>query len=487
MKLLELLKGVNFELISGSQEVLVNHIQYDSRKIMEGDLFVCLTGFEVDGHNYVDKAIEAGAKVILCEKDIDINIDGITVVKVKEGRKALAIMSANYYGQPAKKLKLIGVTGTNGKTTTVYMLKAMLEKAGKKVGLVGTISNYIGDKEIKSNRTTPESLELQKLFKDMVDSGCEYCVMEVSSHSLYLNRVHGCEFEVGIFTNLTRDHLDFHKTFENYYDAKFKLFLKSKISVINIDDDYGYRIVRDIENIGNKQVITYSLKDESDFKGTHVVFKEGDIHFKVNNIDFNSIMPGEYNIYNALGAIAAISSLNIDNKYIQQGLLNVVVPGRCERIGYKYDIPYDIIIDFAHTPDGLKNILETLKDYTKNRLIAVYGAGGDRDRLKREELGRIGTELADLAIITSDNPREEDPMDIIKEILAGVNKTNYLAIEDRREAIKLALSMAEEGDVVVLAGKGHEDYIETINGKIHFDEREVVDEILLNKRKNRGV
>lgn len=483
MKLLDLLKGVDYELLEGTVEKEVNHIQYDSRKVNEGDLFVCLTGFEVDGHDYANKAIEAGAKVVLCEKKIDIKSEGVTVLLVNEGRKALAIMSANYYGHPTKSLKLIGVTGTNGKTTTVYLLKSMLEKAGKKVGLVGTIANYIGENKLKSERTTPESLELQKLFKDMVDANCEYCVMEVSSHSLQLDRVYGCEFEVGIFTNLTRDHLDFHKSFDNYYNAKFKLFERSKASVINVDDDYGYRVLKDVEKLENKEIKTYSINNNSDFKASDLMLKEGDIHFKINGEEFNSVLPGEYNVYNALGAVGAMSILGISNESIRKGLLDVVVPGRCERIGYKYDIPYDIIIDFAHTPDGLKNILETLKGFTKNRLIAVYGCGGDRDKVKRAELGRIGTELADLAIITSDNPREEDPMAIIKEIVAGITKSNYLAIENRVEAIKLALGMAEEGDVVVLAGKGHENYQITNEGVIHFDEREVVDEILISKKK----
>ncbi|EEH97641.1 UDP-N-acetylmuramoyl-L-alanyl-D-glutamate--2,6-diaminopimelate ligase [Clostridium tertium] len=483
MKLLDLLKGVDYELLEGTVEKEVNHIQYDSRKVNEGDLFVCLTGFEVDGHDYANKAIEAGAKVVLCEKKIDIKSEGVTVLLVNEGRKALATMSANYYGHPTKSLKLIGVTGTNGKTTTVYLLKSMLEKAGKKVGLVGTIANYIGENKLKSERTTPESLELQKLFKDMVDANCEYCVMEVSSHSLQLDRVYGCEFEVGIFTNLTRDHLDFHKSFDNYYNAKFKLFERSKASVINVDDDYGYRVLKDVEKLENKEIKTYSINNNSDFKASDLMLKEGDIHFKINGEEFNSVLPGEYNVYNALGAVGAMSILGISNESIRKGLLDVVVPGRCERIGYKYDIPYDIIIDFAHTPDGLKNILETLKGFTKNRLIAVYGCGGDRDKVKRAELGRIGTELADLAIITSDNPREEDPMAIIKEIVAGITKSNYLAIENRVEAIKLALGMAEEGDVVVLAGKGHENYQITNEGVIHFDEREVVDEILISKKK----
>ena len=483
MKLLDLLNGVNYEVIKGKVEREINNIQYDSREIKEGDLFVCLSGFEVDGHNYAQNAVEAGAKVILCEKEIEINSENVTVLLVKEGRKALANMSANFYGNPAKKLKIIGVTGTNGKTTTVYLLKSILEKAGKKVGLVGTISNYIGDTKIESHRTTPESLELQKLFRDMVDADCEYCVMETSSHSLYLDRVYGCEYEVGIFTNLTRDHLDFHKTFENYYDAKFKLFERSKASVINVDDDYGYRILKDVEKLEDKLIKTYSIKNESDFKATNIELKDGDIHFNVNGETYNSVLPGEYNIYNVLGVISTMRIIGIEDKYIKEGLLDVVVPGRCERIGYKYNIPYDIIIDFAHTPDGLKNILETLRGFTKNRLISVYGCGGDRDKVKRAELGRIGTELSDLAIITSDNPRQEDPMLIIREIVVGISKSNYVAIENRKEAIKMALDMAEEGDVVVLAGKGHENYQIINEGTIHFDEREVVDEILASKRK----
>ena len=478
MKLLELLNGVKYEIEGGSLEAEINHLQYDSRKILEGDMFVCLKGFEADGHEYAQKAVDLGAKVIVCENDVDIKGDNITIIKVKEGRKALAIMSANYYGHPSKNLKLIGVTGTNGKTTTVYILKSMLEKAGFKVGLVGTIANYIGDEKVKSERTTPESLELQKLFSDMVDKGCEYCVMEVSSHSLELDRVYGCEFEVGIFTNLTRDHLDFHKTFDNYYNAKFKLFDRSKTSVINIDDNYGYRVLNDVKEIEGREILTYSINNESDFKASNIELKQSDINFIVNNTEFKSSLPGEYNVYNALGAIAALNSLGIKEEFIKEGLKNVVVPGRCERLGYKYDIPYEIIIDFAHTPDGLKNILETLRGFTTNRLIAVYGCGGDRDRVKRAEIGRVGSEIADLAIITSDNPRNEDPMEIIKEIISGIKKTNYLAIENRAEAIKLALSMAEPGDVVVMAGKGHEDYQITNEGVIHFDEREVVDEIL---------
>ena len=304
--------------------------------------------------------------------------------------------------------------------------------------------------------------------------------MEVSSHSLELDRVYGCNFEVGIFTNITRDHLDFHKTFDNYYNAKFKLFERSKVSVINIDNSYGYRVLNDVDTLG-KKAVTYSIENSSDFRAENIRLEEKDIIFDCNGTSYKFVLPGEYNIYNALGTIAAARELNISEECIKAGLLDVVVPGRCERIGDKYDIPYEIIIDFAHTPDGMKNILETLKSFAKNRLIAVYGSGGDRDKVKRAELGRVGSEIADLVIITSDNPRHEDPMAIIKDIVVGIEKTNYLAIENRSEAIRLALKMAEPGDVVVLAGKGHETYQINNEGVIHFDEREVVDEILSGK------
>jgi UDP-N-acetylmuramoyl-L-alanyl-D-glutamate--2,6-diaminopimelate ligase len=482
MKLLELLDGVKYKLVKGNLDKEIEKVQYDSRKINKNDIFVCLSGFEVDGHKFANKAIEAGASVLICEKDLDFdNIsDEVTVIRVEEGRKALAIISANYYGHPTKKLKLIGVTGTNGKTTSVYILKSILEKAGEKVGLIGTIANYIGEEKIKSERTTPESLELQKLFKDMVDKGCKYCVMEVSSHSLHLDRVYGCSFEIGIFTNLTRDHLDFHGTFDNYYNAKFKLFERSNTSVVNIDDNYGYRVLSDLNKLC-KKVVTYSIKDSSDYKAYDINLEEKDIIFKVNGVEYKFVLPGQYNIYNALGVISAVKTLGIGDEAIKRGLLDVTVPGRCERIGNKYNVPYEIIIDFAHTPDGLKNILETLRAFTKNRLIAVYGSGGDRDKVKRAELGRVGSEIADLVIITTDNPRNEEPMDIIKEIVAGIEKTNYLAIENRVEAIRIALEMAEPGDTVVMAGKGHETYQINNDGVIHFDEREVVDDILRGK------
>ena len=479
MKLLEVLDGVSYKVIKGSLDKEIINIQYDSRKVSEADIFVCLSGFEVDGHDFAFKAIESGATVIICEKDIDFdNIsDDITILRVEEGRKTLAIMASNFYDHPTKKIKLIGVTGTNGKTTSVYILKSILEKSGEKVGLIGTIANYIGDEKIESSHTTPESLELQKLFKLMVDKGCKYCVMEVSSHALALDRVYGCHFEVGIFTNITRDHLDFHKTFDNYYESKFKLFERSEHAVINVDNNYGYKVLSDLEKLG-KDVVTYSINEESDYKATDIALDGQNTMFTVNGTRYEFVLPGDYNVYNALGTIATAKILGLSEENIKAGLLDVVVPGRCERVGVKYNLPYELIIDFAHTPDGLKSLLETLRKLTKNRLIAVYGSGGDRDKVKRAEMGRIGSELADLVIITSDNPRKEDPIAILKEISCDIQKTNYLAIEDRVEAIRLAMDMAEEGDVVVLAGKGHETYQIMPEGKIHFDEREVIANIL---------
>ena len=479
MKLLEVLDGVSYKVIKGSLDKEIINIQYDSRKVSEADIFVCLSGFEVDGHDFAFKAIESGATVIICEKDIDFdNIsDDITILRVEEGRKTLAIMASNFYDHPTKKIKLIGVTGTNGKTTSVYILKSILEKSGEKVGLIGTIANYIGDEKIESSHTTPESLELQKLFKLMVDKGCKYCVMEVSSHALALDRVYGCHFEVGIFTNITRDHLDFHKTFDNYYESKFKLFERSEHAVINVDNNYGYKVLSDLEKLG-KDVVTYSINEESDYKATDIALDGQNTMFTVNGTRYEFVLPGDYNVYNALGTIATAKILGLSEENIKAGLLDVVVPGRCERVGVKYNLPYELIIDFAHTPDGLKSLLETLRQLTKNRLIAVYGSGGDRDKVKRAEMGRIGSELADLVIITSDNPRKEDPIAILKEISCDIQKTNYLAIEDRVEAIRLAMDMAEEGDVVVLAGKGHETYQIMPEGKIHFDEREVIANIL---------
>jgi UDP-N-acetylmuramoyl-L-alanyl-D-glutamate--2,6-diaminopimelate ligase len=484
MILKELLEGLNYEVVQGSEDISVNEVNYDSRFVKREDLFVCIKGFQVNGHKYASAAIEKGAIAIVCEDTVECENENVTVIKVKDSRKALAIIGCNFFGNPSKKMKIIAVTGTNGKTTTTFMLKTILEKAGKKVGLVGTIANYIGSEKLDTERTTPESFELQKLFHEMVIKGCEFCVMEVSSHSLALDRVYGIEFEAGIFTNITRDHLDFHKTFENYYAEKFKLFERSNLSVVNIDDNYGKDVVRDLKKQGKDNIVTFSIKEESDFKAYDEKCGSKHIGFKLNlnkEEDFIVGMPGEFNIYNSLGAIATMYKLGISLDNIKKGIEEVVVLGRCEMVGREYNLPYTIILDYAHTPDGLDNILKTAKGFTENRLISVFGCGGDRDKVKRPQMGKIGTDISDIAIVTSDNPRTEKPMSIINDVLAGIDKDNYEVIENRKEAIKRAIEIAEAGDVIVIAGKGHEDYQILNTGKIHFDEREVVDEILKDR------
>ncbi|EGT4143528.1 UDP-N-acetylmuramoyl-L-alanyl-D-glutamate--2,6-diaminopimelate ligase [Clostridium perfringens] len=484
MILKSLLKGLDYEVIKGNEESKVQNIRYDNRKIEQGDAFVCVKGFKVDGHSFIGDAIKKGANVLIVQEDVSVQED-ITIIKVRDTRKALAIMSSNYFGNPKDKLKIIGITGTNGKTTSAFIIKSILEKAGFMTGLIGTIANYIGNKKVDAVRTTPESYELHELFKNMVDAGVEYCVMEVSSHSLELDRVYGIQFEEGIFTNLTRDHLDFHKTFENYYNAKFKLFERSNHSIINLDDPYGANIVKDIEERGVKtKVSTFSIEKESDFKAFEIKSHSNGSEFKVNleSIEEFSInIPGEYNIYNSLGCIICAYNLNIPMDKIKEGLSDVVIPGRCELVAKEKNLPYSIIIDYAHTPDGLENILSTVKAFTKNRMISVFGCGGDRDKVKRPQMGKIGCELSDIAIITSDNPRSEEPMDIINDIVKPLNYDNFVIEVNRKEAIRKAMNMALEGDVIVIAGKGHETYQILKDETIHFDEREVVYDILEGK------
>lgn len=484
MILKSLLKGLDYEVIKGNEESKVQNIRYDNRKIEQGDAFVCVKGFKVDGHSFIGDAIKKGAKTLIVQEDVSVQED-ITIIKVRDTRKALAIMSSNYFGNPKDKLKIIGITGTNGKTTSAFIIKSILEKAGFMTGLIGTIANYIGNKKVDAVRTTPESYELHELFKNMVDAGVEYCVMEVSSHSLELDRVYGVQFEEGIFTNLTRDHLDFHKTFENYYNAKFKLFERSNHSIINLDDPYGANIVKDIEERGLKtKVSTFSIEKESDFKAFEIKSHSNGSEFKVNleSIEEFSInIPGEYNIYNSLGCIICAYNLNIPMDKIKEGLSDVVIPGRCELVAKEKNLPYSIIIDYAHTPDGLENILSTVKAFTKNRMISIFGCGGDRDKVKRPQMGKIGCELSDIAIITSDNPRSEEPMDIINDIVKPLNYDNFVIEVNRKEAIRKAMNMALEGDVIVIAGKGHETYQILKDETIHFDEREVVYDILEGK------
>lgn len=340
--------------------------------------------------------------------------------------------------------------------------------------MIGTIANYIGDEKVPSHRTTPESLELHEMFKKMTDSGVTYCVMEVSSHSLSLNRVYGIEFSQAIFTNLTQDHLDFHGTFENYYNAKLILFKNSGNSIINIDDQYGKRVYDDAAN--NK--ITYGIENKSDLRAENIVMHsrgiEFDLIYKNEKMRINLNIPGRYNIYNALGSAAACLNEGVSLEEVKRGLERVFVPGRCEIVTKGYNLDFEVIVDYAHTPDGLENILKTVREFTKGRLITVFGCGGDRDKTKRPIMGKIASTLSDITVITSDNPRTEEPGAIIKDILKGLTNDNYVVIENREEAIKKAMSIAKKDDIIVVAGKGHEDYQELKDRVIHFDEREVI-------------
>lgn len=483
MLLQDLLKDLKYEVVNGSVSTEINKICYDNRKIEKNDIFVCIKGFATDGHKYALSAVQSGASAVICEDDIDGIANDVTIIKVEDTRKALAVMGAQYYGNPSKKLRMIGVTGTNGKTTSTMIIRDVLTKAGHKVGLIGTIANYINDEKFKTERTTPESLELQELFAKMVDRGVEYCVMEVSSHALALDRVYGIDFDEAVFTNLTRDHLDMHKTFEAYYEAKFKLFRMAKNCIVNIDSEYGRRVVDDLkkENL-NKNIITFSTKDEADYKAEKINLEAIESEFVVNNKKYSIDIPGLYNVYNALGCIAVCNLINLPYEKIEAGLSEVSVPGRCQRVGKKHNIDFSIIVDYAHTPDGLENILSTVKQVTKGRLITVFGCGGNRDTVKRPQMGKIASDLSDFVVVTSDNPRKEEPSKIIEDIMAGIdNKENCVTIESRYDAIKKAISIAEKDDSVVIAGKGHENYQILKDETIHFDDKEVVEEILSSR------
>lgn len=478
MKLKDLAAGIDYKIVKGSEDIEIDKISYDSRNVKKNELFVCIEGYNTDGHKYIDSAVEKGASAIICTK-LPEKLPECTILLVENSRKALAAAAANFYNHPVQQLKIIGITGTNGKTTSSYMIKAILESAGYKTGLIGTVANYIGDKKLITHRTTPESLELQELFCEMVESGVTYCIMEVSSHSLYLDRVYGIEFNEGVFTNLTQDHLDFHKTFENYYQAKLILFKNSVNSIINMDDEYGNRVYKDAVN----KKVTYGIDAKSDVKAENLSMHSRGVDFDLvylnNSIQIKLNTPGRYNVSNALGSAAACLMEGLSLEQIKAGLEGLkAVPGRCEAVDTDYSLDFDIILDYAHTPDGLVNILKTTREFTKGRLIAVFGCGGDRDKTKRPIMGGIGTELSDIAIITSDNPRSEEPKAIIEDILKGVKGNNYEAIEDRTEAIKKAIAIAEKGDVIVVAGKGHEDYQILKDKTIHYDEREVIAKIL---------
>lgn len=472
MKLEQLIGGYPGLLSPVPQNISIKDICYDSRKVTEGSLFVCITGFVTDGHRYAKNAANSGAAVLICEHETEADIPSVLV---DDTRKALAYLADQFYGHPSGKMKLIGVTGTNGKTTTTYLVKRILEDAGYRVGLIGTNQNMIGNAVLPSSRTTPESLELQELFSEMVQQKVDYVVMEISSHSLELSRVAYCEIDVGAFTNLTRDHLDFHKDMEHYYQAKAKLFDLCKTGVINIDDDAGIRMIEHCKCVP----VSYGVDNAADVYaydmefGSESSFFTGNILGKEARITVNT--PGKFSVYNGLCAIGICTVCGISAEYIVKGLSEMKgVCGRAEVL--PLGKPYTVMIDYAHTPDGLENIIRSVRGFAKGRVVTLFGCGGDRDRTKRPVMGRIAGELSDFCIVTSDNPRSENPEEIIREIETGISGTGceYVVIVNRREAIGYSLQHARPGDVIILAGKGHETYQILADGTIHFDEREVV-------------
>lgn len=478
MLLQKLLTGLENQIISGSIDIDISGIAYDSRKVKKGFVFVCVEGYKVDGHSYIDSAIQNGASAIIVQKNINAK-QCVSVIKVDDTRLALSHISNLYFDNPSKKFNLIGVTGTKGKTTITYMIKSILEARGQKTGLIGTISNKIGEEVLPAERTTPESYDLQELFSYMNKFGADSVVMEVSSHALELHRVSKSDFDIGIFSNLTQDHLDFHKNFENYFNAKAKLFKMCKKGIVNIDSSYGEQMLK--KAVGC-EVVTYGIEKDADIKAYDIKKSSEGVHFKLRskwgNHDINVNIPGEFSVYNALAAIGAACLMNIPFEDIKKGLEMVNVPGRAEII--EIDKDFTVMIDYAHSPDSLKNILEAVKEYAPGRVVCLFGCGGDRDRAKRPIMGEISGKMADYTIITSDNPRTEKPEEIIDEIEVGIKKTNaaYIKIVDRKEAIKHAIMNAKPKDIIVLAGKGHETYQIFDDKSVHFDEREIIREIL---------
>ena len=481
MKLRELLKDIEIISSKGDLDVEINGIVYDSRKTKKGNLFICISGYTQDGHKYISDALQKGAAAFIVEKDVDVK--GASVVKVQSSRTAMPLLASTFYNNPTQRLRLVGITGTNGKTTTTYLIKSIMEANKQKTGLLGTISTQIGDKIFVSSRTTPESLDLQSLFREMADSDIDYAVMEVSSHSLELGRVDGCNFRIGVFTNLTQDHLDFHKTIENYRNAKKKLFYMTKgANIINIDDEHGRIIADEVRKLGI-QLITYGIDNKADIMAKNIDITAKGVTFTLVTPEYETELsikiPGKFSVYNALAAATVAYVEGIGRDAIREGLNNVDnVPGRSEIV--KTNTPYTVIVDYAHTPDGLQNILASVKQYAKGRVITLFGCGGDRDREKRPIMGEIAGRMSDYCIITSDNPRSEEPMDIIRQAEAGIKSTgcDYICIENRRDAIKYALTMAKPEDIVLLAGKGHETYQVLKDRTIPFDERDIVEELL---------
>jgi len=481
MKLRELLKDICVVEMTADPELEIENVYYDSRKVTENSLFVAVSGFASDGNRFIPMAMSKGARAVVTAKKPE---GDVPYVLVDSDRLALAKLGCNFYGHPSGSMTMIGVTGTNGKTSVTLLLKQVLEKTlGAKVGLIGTMANIIGDEVIPTERTTPESFELQGLFARMCSAGCTHVVMEVSSHAISLERIGGTHFDIAAFTNLTEDHLDFHKTMDAYCDAKAELFRRCDKAVINVDDSYSSRILA----AAACPVLTTSVSREAGLYGKNAeLFSEG-VRFTAcagqEEVQVTLPIPGRFTVYNALTVMGIARQLGISLSDCARALKTAEgVKGRVEVVPTP-GTPYSVLIDYAHTPDGLENVLRSVKDFCRGRVIGVFGCGGDRDPMKRPIMGEIGVKLSDLAVITSDNPRTEEPMAIIRDILTGVKQEygEYIVIEDRRAAIEYAMDIAKKDDIIVLAGKGHETYQEINGHKYHLDEREVV-AACLNKK-----
>lgn len=468
---------------NGNMITEIDHLITDSREKTENGLFFCIPGARVDAHNFAPQAVANGCTALVVERLLDLPVPQIRVESV---RSAMAYMAAAFYGFPARKLRMIGICGTKGKTTTSFLLKAIMEKAGYVTGLIGTTGNMIGDKHIKSNLTTPDPVDLHRCLRQMVDEGVEVVVMEVSAHAVDMHRLDGITYEAACYTNLSQDHLDYFGTMENYFQTKKSFFMHGAVlnAALNEDDETSDRIIEDI----SIPYLTYGISSEADVFAREIEITEDGVSFSimlrgVEDMQVNMQLTGMFNVYNALAAASLAMILGVQNADIKAGLESLKnVPGRVEMLDTR--TPYKVILDYSHSPDALENILSTVRTFTRNRLIVLFGCGGDRDQGKRPIMGEIAGRLADYSILTSDNPRTEDPIAILEAIEAGAKAVggSYTVIENRREAIRYALEMGRDGDVIILAGKGHETYQEIMGVKKPFDEKVVVDELLAEMR-----
>lgn len=482
MKLRDLVGKIDFSLVQGDLNIEISDIFYDSRKCIKNSVFICLKGYDADGHNFIASAFAKGASAVVISDDVQVD-ESITVIRVKDTREALAFMSAEFFGNPASQLKTVAITGTKGKTTVSCMIRTVLQKAGIKTGVIGTLGVIIDEKVIKTVNTTPESYEIQRFLRRMVDCGCKCAVMEASSLGLKWHRMDGFTFDYGVFTNFSMDHIggNEHENMQEYLDCKALLFRKCKLGIINIDDE-NYR---DILKDHTCDVETYGFSHDADIIAFNekLISQSGyvGIHFETagkENLNVNVDIPGKFSIYNALAAISVCRHFDVSENAITSGLNEVKVKGRIESVPVPGN--YTLLIDYAHNALSMENILTTLREYRPNRLITLFGAGGNRPKVRRYEMGEVSGKLSDLSVVTADNSRNEDVMDIISDIEVGLRKTRgrFIVIPDRREAIKYCLSIAKDNDIIVLAGKGHEDYQEINGQRIHFDEREIVADIL---------